>query len=342
MKNLLKQIDEKKQLLEQLPALNEEVQKRLNDWLKVELIFSSNAIAGNTLSRTETAEIIEKGGDAIVPNRPLKDLIEVQNHCKALDAVIQVSNEKTNHKHISEGDILAIHKFILTGINSEWAGRYRESEVLVAGTDINFTASHTVPYRMDEFLQQLHTSKGVHPIQESADAHFELVSIHPFVDGNGRTARLLMNLILLINGYPLTAIAKREHTTYLDAVKTAQTQDNRHLLYELVVKAVMRSLDKYLAVAEGKPVFKKRSRKKADLLKIGELAKQTNETIHTIRYWTKLGLLRIVAHTNGGYQLYSDDAIRTVKKIRKLQKTKRLTLEEIETKIHSDKSRAKV
>lgn len=333
MKNLLSQIDEKKQLLEQFPALNKGTQKRLNDWLKVELIFSSNAIAGNTLSRTETAEIIEKDGDAIVPNRPLKDVIGVQNHSKALDAVIQISNEKVHHRHISERDILTLHKYILTGINDRRAGRYRESVTPIKKADANSTPLIAVPYQMDEFFKWLKDTRNIHPVVTAIEAHTRLFSICPFVEGNGRTARLLLNLILLINGYPLTAISSKIHTAYLNAMKEVQTHNDLQPITKIVAEAVLTSLEKYVSIARGEITFKTEKKRANQLFKIGDLAKQTGETVHTLRYWTKLGLIKVKAYTVGGYFLYSEDSIKTIKAIRRLQSKKRLTLQEIRKKL---------
>lgn len=336
MKYLLEQIDARKQLLKHLPPLVAETKNSLDEWLRVELTYSSNAIEGNTLTRIETAEIMQKGINAVVTSKPLRDQLEAENHRKALDYVLTLSTQKARHQRISDHDILMIHKHILTGINNDWAGRFRESEVFVAGTDVNFPSAHSVPYLMDEFFQWLQETRNIHPVLVTSEAHMRFVSIHPFVDGNGRTARLLMNLVLLIHGYPLTSIAKKDRTAYLDAVNQAQIQENMQPITEIVAKAVLRSIDKYIAASQGKPVFKRQKKSTGKLLKIGALAAKTNETIYTLRYWTKQGLLHVTAHTKGGYQLYSPAMIRRVKKIRRLQSKKRLTLDEIGKMFSSD------
>ena len=127
----------------------------LEEWLKVELTYSSNAIEGNTLTRLETAEVLEKGISAVLPAKPLKDQLEAINHSKALDLVRSLSKERPTHQVITEKDILAIHKLILAGINDEWAGRYRHSEIFVRGAAVTFPLPQHVPYEMDEFMQWL-------------------------------------------------------------------------------------------------------------------------------------------------------------------------------------------
>ena len=128
----------------------------------------------------------------------------------------------------------------------------------------------------------------------------------------------------------MAIIRNEDRIAYLNSFETERNQHDLNPFYELIFAAVDKSLDIYLNVAEGKKHslkgFNSTSR---NLLKIGELAKITGETIHTLRYWTNMGLLEIADVTPGGYQLYSPDASQKVKRIRKLQQEKRLTIEEI-------------
>ena len=330
MNNLFGQITEKKQKLDKFKPLSPELVKNLEEWLKVELTYSSNAIEGNTLSRIETAEVINRGTAAVISGKPLKDQLEAINHAKAVDFIKQLAKELKSHQSITERVILDIHKLILTGINDDWAGKYRRTEVFIRGSNAEFPMPNAIPYAMKEFIRWLEEQQEEHPVKIAADAHFKFVSIHPFIDGNGRTTRLLMNLILLLNGYPMAIIRNEDRIAYLNSFETERNQHDLNPFYELIFAAVDKSLDIYLNVAEGKKHslkgFNSTSR---NLLKIGELAKITGETIHTLRYWTKMGLLEIADVTPGGYQLYSPDASQKVKRIRKLQQEKRLTIEEI-------------
>lgn len=335
MKNKLLELTEKKKKLAKLKPLSPEALKSLEEWLKVELTYSSNAIEGNTLSRIETAEVIEKGVSAALTGKPLKDQLEAINHSKAIDFIKTLAKQRKGHQSVTEKDVKAIHKIILAGINDEWAGKYRQSEVFIKGVDVEFPSSHKVHLHMEEFIQWLETQQGKHPVRVAADAHFRLVSIHPFVDGNGRTARLLMNLILIINSYPMAIIRNEDRTKYLDAVNEGQTKKELESYYSLIEEAVERSLDGYLNAARGKPAIPVLMGKDKDvkLLKIGELAKAARETKTTIRFWTEKGLLQVAKYTKAGYALYNPRMILKAKEIRRLQKEERLSIAEIEKKL---------
>ena len=347
MKNLFNDLIKKKQRLDKLLPLRKEILFEIEEWLKIELTYSSNAIEGNTLTRKETAEILEKGITTVISGRPLRDQIEAINHAKAIEFVKDLAKRKKNHAEIKEEDINKIHKIILTSIDDQWAGKYRETEVFIKGSSVELPQPIKVPYLMNEFVQWLSSQKSTHPVKVAADSHYRLVSIHPYVDGNGRTARLLMNLILIINNYPMAIIKNEERIQYLDSLEEAQLKEKFDSYYNLIEASVDRSLEAYINAALNKPIlpafekkpFSKYKSKRefitfSELLKIGELAKETDETIHTLRYWTKMGLLKVTKYSEGGYQLYSPDVIKKAKEIRRLQKEKRLTINEIKELIN--------
>jgi Fic family protein len=183
---------------------------------------------------------------------------------------------------------------------------------------------------MDGFCRWLRHPAGLHPVSLAGEAHYRLVTIHPFIDGNGRTARLLMNLLLLTHGYPPAIIRPRDRLAYLGALETAQLGGPRAAYDVLMVKAVNRSLDIYLNAVQGGPAG---GRRRADsprqsLLKIGQLAKAVGETVPTIRHWTTLGLLAAAQISAGGYHLYSEETLDRCRQIQAL-KARRLTLVEI-------------
>lgn len=327
-------IQKKKAQLDKLRPLPKELEESLSNWLRVELTYSSNAIEGNTLTRVETAEVLERGVAAVITGKPLKDQLEALNHAKALAFIHLLASTLKSYQYINEKNIKDIHKIILTAIDDEWGGRYRETEVFIRGFNVDLPLPRKVPYLMAEFIQWL---QGIqeHPVQISADAHFKFVSIHPFVDGNGRTARLLMNLILLIHGYPMAIIRSEERTQYLEALNIAQTKDDIQPFYNIILTAVERAIDAYVNAAQGKPVLSilTQKGKKENLLRIGELAKETKETIHSVRHWVEKGLLKVAKHTESGYQLFDRSMIERVKEIRKLQKEERLSIEEIRKRL---------
>ena len=327
----------KKKKLDSLKLIQGKTLQNLEDWLKVELTYSSNAIEGNTLSRMETAEVIEKGVSATISGKPLKDQIEAINHAKAIEFIKDLARKRKSHQFITEEDILSIHKIILSGIIDEWAGKYRQTQVFIKGTNIDLPKPAEVPVLMRKFVEWLSDQQEEHPIKVAIDVHFKFESIHPFVDGNGRVGRLLLNLILIINGYPMAIIRNEERTQYLQALNVAQTKREFILLDELIENAVERSLDAYIAAAEGKAfipnLLGETSEDTDKLLKIGELAKAASESTATIRYWTKEGFLKVAKYSQGGYQLYDSSQIDRAKEVRYLQDQQRLTIAEIKEKL---------
>lgn len=338
MDDNLKILTEKKKKLDSLKPLSEEASYNLEEWLKIELTYSSNAIEGNTLSRIETAEVIEKGVSATISGKPLKDQLEAINHAKAIEFIKDLAKQRKGHQFITEADILAIHKIILSGIVDDFAGRYRQTLVIIRGSDVELPEAKDVPRLMGNFIKWLEDQQEEHPVKVAILAHYKFETIHPFVDGNGRVGRLLMNLILILNGYPMAIIKNEERAQYLNAFKIGQGTNDWSLLSNLVEEAVERSLDAYTNAAEGKAVLpaflgEGIEGNKEKLYKIGELAKVAGETIPTIRYWTKEGLLKAASFTKGGYALYDNSQIDKAKEVRYLQDEQRLSIAEIKAKL---------
>ena len=323
-------LEDKKQELDKFRPLDVNLVNNLEEWFRVELTYTSNAIEGNTLSRKETALVVEKG--LTIGGKTLTEHLEATNHANALD-FIKERVEKKNNK-ITEKDILKIHEIILSGIDKQNAGCYRNVAVRISGSNVVLPNPRKVPNLMDNFCKWIVKKPKIHPIEFALEAHYRLVTIHPFIDGNGRTARLLMNMILMIQGYPPAIIRKRDRLAYISSLEKAQLVngegESKSDYFKLVAKAVNRSLDIYLKAIKGEGQEKPENEDK--LLKIGELAKAVSEPNSTIRHWTKLGLLDIAEITEANYHIYSSEMVDRVKKIKQLQE-KRFSLEEIKEKI---------
>lgn len=234
-------LDQKKNELQYLPK---ELYRNLNKWYCVEATYTSNAIEGSTLSREETALVIEKGVTG--ESKPLIDYLDAVNHAKAFEFVLDlIENGK---KVIYESMILDIHRYVLQGLNNSNAGKYRNIAVRVRGSTTIFPNPIKIPLLMNELILWLKNDNQLHPIELAALAHYKLVSIHPFVDGNGRTARLLMNLVLGLNGFPPAIIEIEKKNMYFKILEKAQTTGNLEDFLLLIYKAVKLSLDDYLGI----------------------------------------------------------------------------------------------
>jgi Fic family protein len=244
MQSILTRIDEKKKKLDLLRPLPPELVHSLYEWSKIELTYTSNALEGNTLTASETAIVVEKG--ITIGGKTVREHLEAINHAHAVDYMMTLAHK--NKSELTLDDILAIHVLILKYINDAGAGRLRNVKVYVKGTTTVFPAPDLVPQLMNSFFQWLYSTSD-HPVKIAADAHFKFVTIHPFIDGNGRTARLLMNLLLVQTGYPITIIGKEERAAYINALKKGQENNDLADFYALIFSAVERSLDMYLQAA---------------------------------------------------------------------------------------------
>ena len=318
----------KKKLLDKYGPLPGALLDNLDGWFRVELTYTSNAIEGNTLGRRETALVVEKG--LTIGGKSLLEHMEAVNHARALDWVkVKV---KRGPRSPTEEDILHIHYLIMKGIDDPNAGRYRVTPVRISGSAAVLPNPRKVPDLMNGLAKWLKLATGLHPVELAAEAHYRLVTIHPFTDGNGRTARLLMNMVLLMSGYPAAIIRKRDRLAYIDSLEKAQLGGSKDAYMKIVARAVDRSLDIYLKAAEGKTDT---DDDKSPLLKIGKLAKLVNQRNSTIRHWTKEGLLEVAEITDAGYQLYAQEMVERIRLINEL-KSRRFTLREIRDKILRD------
>lgn len=244
MREILQRIIEKKKKLDSLRPFPAELDKNLYEWFRVALTYASNAIEGNTLSLAETAQVVEK--HLTVGGKSVTEHLEALNHAQAIDFIQSLAQEKMREQ-LTVHDILAIHHIILQKINDEWAGRFRMSAVRVIGSPIPCPNYLKVPLLMDELMASIASSRD-HIATIAARAHLQLLMIHPFVDGNGRTARLLMNLLLLQQEYPLVIIEAADRTAYIDAIQKA-LQGHADNYYHLIYVAVEKSLDEYVQAA---------------------------------------------------------------------------------------------
>lgn len=298
---MLNEIKAKKATLSKL-LKNKQNQAVLDKWLKTELAYTSNAIEGNTLTRKETALVIEEGITGGI--KPLKDYIEAQNHARAFDFILK---QYSNHKVLSENTVLEIHKIILSGINDADAGSYRSVRVYISGSRTILPNPVKVPDLMTDFGKWLTNTED--SALSAIEAHYKLVTIHPFVDGNGRTARLLMNLILLKAGYCPIIIRPRDRKRYLNILENRQTKDEIEPYNKFMLEALSRSLDAVIDLLD----IEKEDIAQEKLMTISKFAKLAGLPVSTIRYWVEIGKLKPIAKTPSDYMLFSKDQIKDLK-----------------------------
>lgn len=315
-------------MLDSYRPLPPELVRNLEQWFLVELTYTSNAIEGNTLTRRETAVVVEKG--LTVSGKSLVEHLEAANHAAALSDMMALVGKKTSD--LSERVLLDMHSTILRGIDDRNAGHYRSVPVRISGSEVILPNPRKVPDLMARFIDTILATGDQHPVELAAEAHYQLVTIHPFVDGNGRTARLLMNLILMQHGFPPALIRKRDRLRYIGSLEKAQLGGSKNDYFEIIAAAVERSFDIYLKAVSDRPEEASVVSTDRGLMRIGQLAKKTGESNATLRYWTKEGLLEVAETTESGYQLYDPKMVDLIARIRALQ-AQRFTIKEIRVKL---------
>ena len=213
------QVDKLKGWLDDFRPLPSAVVAELKQLFDVRFTYNSNAIEGNTLTQSETQLILEKG--ITVGGKTLREHLEVVGH---RDAIGYVESLAQQEKAIGEWEIRQIHSLLLMVIDRAEAGRHRQLDVKAAGTVYTYPPHYLLPELMAEFVEWLNSEAAQrrHPVDYAAEAHCRVVGIHPFRDGNGRTGRLLMNLLLLRLGYPVVVISNERQQTHIEALVEAQ------------------------------------------------------------------------------------------------------------------------
>lgn len=226
MDELLTSIAAKKKRLDELRPLSTKVLSNLEHYYDLELTYTSNAVEGNTLSPVETTLVIEKG--ITVSGKPLKDHLEALDHYDAIRYVRELARQVTP---LTENDVRNIHKLVVQRSAPRMAGQYADLPRFVR-TETGrhtFPSPAVVPALMRDFSRWLATAPTTP--EAAFTAHRRLVDIHPFNDGNGRTARLLMNLILIRGGYPPVAVRPEDQLEYIRSLQHAGHGNFNAFLY---------------------------------------------------------------------------------------------------------------
>lgn len=234
------EVDKLKKELDVKRPIPKETLRSLEESINLEWTYNSNGIEGNTLTLRETQVVLE---GITVGGKSIKEHLEAINHEKAILYLNDLVNEKNP---ITEWNIKSIHQLVLKDIDDENAGRYRRENVTIRGA-IHIPPDYLkVPELMKKLVLNFENWNDFHPIIRAALLHGELVKIHPFVDGNGRTSRLLMNLDLMSQGYNPVIIKKEDRIEYYEALDKAQTTGNYTDFVKLIINLEIEMLKKYL------------------------------------------------------------------------------------------------
>lgn len=213
----------------------------LRTYYDIELTHTSTAIEGNTLTARETAEVIEHG--ITVGGKPLRDHLEVLDHQDALDWVRELAGRDVP---LDEATVTELHRRVVLRSRPDIAGFYSAHPRRTVGSAAVFPNPAKLPVLMGEFGAWL---EAAHPGPATAfEAHYRLVAIHPFSDGNGRTARLLMNLLLLRAGYPPVAVRPEDRNAYIASLEHAHTTSDLAPFQRLLTGRLRDTLVDYLSV----------------------------------------------------------------------------------------------
>jgi Fic family protein/DNA-binding Xre family transcriptional regulator len=243
LESILTQIDALKEILNHHRNLDS---FKIHKALELEYTFESNKIEGNTLTLRETDLVINEG--MTISGKSMREHLEAINH---QDAIGYVKDLVSPNYVLKERDILQIHQLVLRGILPHEAGKYRKVQVMISGSNHVPPAPYLVSKEMVELMLWYHANYcTIHPVILAAEMHQRLVSIHPFVDGNGRTSRLVMNLILMQHGYVIANL-KGEHASrlkYYKALEKCQTENSKEDFLMLIAQTEKECLERYLQI----------------------------------------------------------------------------------------------
>ncbi|HSH35266.1 Fic family protein [Schnuerera sp.] len=207
--------------INELRPFEGEMLKQIKDFYRVGLTWTSNALEGNSLTESETKVLIEDG--LTIGGRPLRDMFEAVDHAKAYNYMFTL----IRNKEIIEKDILYLHKLFYQNIDEEYAGRYRDIPVFISGSNYPVSKVENIQSEIEGLCKWINTErKKYHPVEFAAILQKKFVFIHPFKDGNGRVARLLMNTSLIQEGYLPALIPPILRNEYISLLEKAHEDDS--------------------------------------------------------------------------------------------------------------------
>ncbi|MDQ6469626.1 Fic family protein [Flavobacterium sp. LHD-80] len=243
LEKILKEID---LLKEKLDSYRQFDSFKIKQALELEYTFESNRIEGNTMTLRETDMVINEG--LTISGKSMREHLEAINHQEAIGFIKDLMSKNNS---LNERDLLSIHNLILRGIIPEDAGRYRKVQVMIQGSTHMPPQPLLVQQEMEEYFTWYEINKNkLHPVILAAEMHERLVTIHPFIDGNGRTSRLIMNLILMQKGYLIANIRGdyENRMRYYQSLEVAQTKKDKEDFLLFIAQTQKESLERYITI----------------------------------------------------------------------------------------------
>ncbi len=241
LQSTFERLYEKKQHLQSSRPLPNIALNKIRESLSIEWTYNSNSIEGNTMSLRETQMVLQEG--ITIKGKSLREHFETHNHDKAIDYLYSIINENYTLRSI---DILSLHGLVLRSIEDDFAGRIRNGGVRITGANFTPPNANKVPDLVDELIDFVNTNPlNLNDIELATVFHHKLVWIHPFFDGNGRTVRLAMNLLLMRCGFPPAIILKNDRKKYYEALNQANN-GNYQKLTLLMCQSLERTLNIYI------------------------------------------------------------------------------------------------
>jgi len=231
----------------QTKPLDQSQLQKMKEYFNTSYTYESNRIEGNTLTFQETHLVINEG--ITIGGKSMREHFEAVNHLEAIELIDDFVKRKINFNAFY---LKQIHQLILKGINTKNAGVYRSIPVRISGSLHIPPEPFLLEKMMEEYFLFYERNKNkIHPVILAAEMHERLVTIHPFVDGNGRTARLVMNLILLQNGYTIVNLKGnyQDRINYYQALEKVQVNHENEDFYNLIIDHAQSSLDEHLQLA---------------------------------------------------------------------------------------------
>lgn len=247
MQSTFDRLYEKKAILQKARPLPKIALQKIKESLSLEWTYNSNSIEGNTLTLQETQLVLQEG--ITIKGKSLREHFEAHNHEKAIDYLYTLVNDNYVLRSI---DILSLHGLVLRSIEDDFAGRIRNGAVRIVGANFVPPNANKISDLLDELIDFVNKNPlKLNDIELATVFHHKLVWIHPFFDGNGRTVRLAMNLLLMRKGFPPAIILKNDRKKYYEALNQANN-GNYQKLTLLMAQALERSLNIYLNVLPNK------------------------------------------------------------------------------------------